>query len=238
MDVAIASVNMAAGEEIQKVFRAWMGQYRDMSHCNITIFTDCNKLKEYFSRCVFQVIIIDTNVAQNSGIEFACELRKCFKNFFLLFVSDNADLIYDSFVAEPIYFLNKKHLFTDMKKAMDALVKKMFLGRENVPFVWKVGVSNKSMNPKNIVYIYKDKNALVFITEKGSQYKIRGTISQIEEDLKPYNFVKIECGCLVNLFYVSHIEGIQLYLKNGTQLYISRRNKHLVEQSFYDYTHQ
>ena len=235
MNVAIVCNSMAAGDEIKRVLRTFLNKHQALAKCDISIITDAGELREKFKMQVFHLVIIDTQIEQNQGIQFACELRTYNKNFSLLFVSENPDLVYDSFLAEPVYFLNKKCLHSDMKKAIDVLERKGFFRREDSSVVWKVGVSNVCMNPRNIVYIYKEKNWLVFVTEKGKRYKFRGTISQIEKQIKPYDFVKIECGCIMNLSYVSHIKELQLYLKDGKNLYISRRNRRLVEQAFHDY---
>lgn len=235
MNVAIVCNSMAAGDEIKRVLRTFLNKHQALAKCDISIIMDAGEFREKFKIQVFHLVIIDTQIEQNQGIQFACELRTYNKNFSLLFVSENPDLVYDSFLAEPVYFLNKKCLHSDMKKAIDVLERKGFFRREDSSVVWKVGVSNVCMNPRNIVYIYKEKNWLVFVTEKGKRYKFRGTISQIEKQIKPYDFVKIECGCIVNLSYVSHIKELQLYLKDGKNLYISRRNRRLVEQAFHDY---
>ena len=232
MNVAIVCNSMAAGDEIKRVLRTFLNKHQALAKCDISIITDAGEFREKFKMQVFHLVIIDTQIEQNQGIQFACELRTYNKNFSL---SENPDLVYDSFLAEPVYFLNKKCLHSDMKKAIDVLERKGFFRREDSSVVWKVGVSNVCMNPRNIVYIYKEKNWLVFVTEKGKRYKFRGTISQIEKQIKPYDFVKIECGCIVNLSYVSHIKDLQLYLKDGKNLYISRRNRRLVEQAFHDY---
>ena len=169
MNVAIVCNSMAAGDEIKRVLRTFLNKHQALAKCDISIITDAGEFREKFKIQVFHLVIIDTQIEQNQGIQFACELRTYNKNFSLLFVSENPDLVYDSFLAEPVYFLNKKCLHSDMKKAIDVLERKGFFRREDSSVVWKVGVSNVCMNPRNIVYIYKEKNWLVFVKRETIQ---------------------------------------------------------------------
>lgn len=83
------------------------------------------------------------------------------------------------------------------------------------------------MKYHDIYYIEKEDKDLLYYTKKGT-FKERGSIAKKSEELKKYDFIRINSGIIVNYEYIFQICGDDIELNNHVMLPISRSRKPLV----------
>jgi DNA-binding LytR/AlgR family response regulator len=78
---------------------------------------------------------------------------------------------------------------------------------------------------KDIIYIDKDVNDVVFHTNMGKYIENKKSLSEIKENIKSDKFIFIEKGYIVNIAFIDSINNDNIRLTDGSVLPISRRKK-------------
>ena len=84
-----------------------------------------------------------------------------------------------------------------------------------------------------ILYIEKDKNYLVYHTRDGD-YRVRGTVAALEDELRGEGFSVCFNGCMVNLRYVTGITKNSVLL-GEISLPVSRHRRKEFKEDFLKY---
>ena len=92
----------------------------------------------------------------------------------------------------------------------------------------------KILNPDNIVYVQTDghRNIFYFSSPKESPLRVYMKLTDIEQVLHPYGFVRCHRSCLVNMKYVAKVKNYLLVLSTGEVFTISRMRYRMVKDLF------
>lgn len=89
----------------------------------------------------------------------------------------------------------------------------------------------------NIRYIESNHNYQCFHrTESKEIVEVRKLISELEEELSPYGFIRVHKGFLVNYRYIYKFSAKYLTLKDQTKIPLSRQNHEEVIGKYRDLT--
>ena len=78
-----------------------------------------------------------------------------------------------------------------------------------------------TLKPEDIVYIETSRHKNFFYT-KTQVYSIYKKLSELEEKLKVYGFVRIHLSYIVNMRYIEKISSYVLRLKNGKEISVPK----------------
>lgn len=175
----------------------------------------------------YDVYFIDIEMPELSGLELAKKLRKMYVLAEFIFVSAYESYMYDAFFEKPGAFIRKDNLTEDTADCVRYL-KKIERRRKKTALLQDCN-RQVEVNPFEILYCQNVEHYvwLYFLEEKRKM--IRTKLNAVEEELTPYGFVRIHNRYLVNLNEVKNIDGLQMELKNGECLTISRRYKEQVD---------
>lgn len=107
--------------------------------------------------------------------------------------------------------------------------------REKQEFVICLKDKNIKVKYSKIIYIEVDKHKLQFHLRDNKIVEQRGNLIEIEIQFEAYGFIRINSGCLINLKYIQGINNNIVVLENNESLIISRSNKKIVKEKFFDY---
>ncbi len=161
----------------------------------VTVTTDQNKILNEIKNQNIDILFLDVDF-QNSGkngLEFASELRKINKDFYLIFLSGHQRYMHVSFYVKVFDYLVKpitKDVFNEVVKRLKDdidISKKLFVHLNK----WK------SVRNDVILYIERQNNKTIVVTN----YGIETTSKNLETLLKelPPNFAKCHRSYIVNL---------------------------------------
>lgn len=186
---------------------------------DVSVFTSASAfLSEYGNS--FDIIFMDVELPDGNGIDAIKKIREKDDEAIVVFVTNMAQFAvrgYEvramDYVIKPVSYYN---FSAKLQSALTALNKR----RET--FVW---ISNKDgkmrLNAAHITYVEVFQHMLVYHTVSGD-YSATGSISSACEKLAGLPFSPCSRCYLVNLMYVSKVNGFYASV-NGEQLLISKR---------------
>ncbi len=229
MDIAIVDDNPKDSgllkKYVEKYFEEHPSAYRIHVYANGLDFLD--ELDKNFS-----IVFMDVEMPHLNGIETARSMRKSDQTAALIFITNMAQYAIHGYEVNAIEYMVKPvgyYNFSDkMSKALE------FAKRDTEKYVL---LHNEDMFIKlpvsKIYYLEKDKNYIIFHTEKGD-YRERGSMSEMEKKLSGAGFSKCISGCLVNLRHVSQMSKDAVWV-HETCLPLSRSQKKLFVKEFTDF---
>ncbi len=179
------------------------------------------------------VILIDTRLKNQNGIQVAETLLAEIPNIKIIFMSNYIEMVKDIFRVNPVYFLTKP---IEMLYLKDALYKVIRLVDEEKLDVIKIKHKNghfKNIMTKDIYYIESDKRKLVFHlqdTEATCYMKLNDV-----EDVVKNNFIRVHQSYLVNLDKIKEYDKNGIILFNGVLVPISRSKYKEVNEAIKEY---
>ncbi len=187
----------------------------------VTRFTNgLNFIEEY--KPEFDIIFMDIEMPHLNGMDAAHRLREIDMNVAIIFVTNMMQYAIQGYEVNAIDFIVKPvTYFNFAQKLKKALVR---IGRnEERTVVLKDEDHSVVVDVKDIYYVEKDKNYLVYHTAKG-QFRERGTLQEALDSLADAGFSKCYTSVMVNLAHVAEL-GTDTLTVHGDVLPVSRRQK-------------
>lgn len=175
----------------------------------------------------YDVIFLDIEMPGLTGIEMARNYHE--QDTIIIFVTNREDLVFEAYnTTNATGFIRKSHLEEDLKSVIDRITN----NHQQEQFVTiKNENTIKKLRYSDIIYVEKVAQNAVFHTESDS-YTIRKSLTEAEQELMPYGFVRSHAGYLINLTYVEFITSSNAVLKSGASIPISRNKLKLVKDVF------
>lgn len=189
----------------------------------ISEFTSGEELLQQFGQgYTADVIFLDIEMDQVSGIEAAKKIRSRDSGVLLIFISSHSEQVIDTFECETFNFIVKPFTQERFDHVFHKALKKCRTRSASIRVTWK----NDSMRLpiRTIKYVEKRRNHVVFCTTEGD-YPMVTTLSETLEILEPYNFVQTHQGYLVNLAMVKQFDKQDIILMDGTRVMVSVRKR-------------
>lgn len=200
---------------IEKYFTARNAQYK------LTRFKSAEAfISEY--RTVFDIVFMDIMLPGMNGIEAAARLRETDEDVTLIFVSNMANLAVRGYEVSALDFIIKPVEYDSFAMRMNRAIKAV-RRRKSVDISIQTERAIKVVSASDIYYIEVSRHVLVYHTSKGV-FSSRGALDAMEKKLAGENFVRCNVCYLVNLKYVTKVEGENLEIA-GETLKISRARK-------------
>ena len=196
-------------------------------HCEICTFHSGSDFLESHAKRPFDVVFLDIVMPEISGFEAAKKLRGFSQDTYIIFITTESDLVYDSFDYEPFYFIPKTNpeiLKTKLKTVIRKLTDKM---AQNRKFCLKLPHNEERyIYSDDILYIYSQSNYLNIVC-KSETIIIREKITVLFEKLPQQTFVRIHNRYIVNMQQIAAVDCTEykIVLKNDEALYVSRAYK-------------
>ena len=197
------------------------GQENDVAF-DIRVFANPILLLENY-KPVYDLIFMDIQMPDLSGMETARKLRAVDQNVLLIFVTSLAQYAIEGYeVAAVDYILKPVQYFSFAMRLTRAI------WRINAEAGEALQVANSSgtarIKLRDILYVEISGHTMTYHTHEGIVLGT-GTLSALEEKLRGKRFARCNSCYLVNLAYVDTVKGYQLLLKDGTELQISQPKK-------------
>jgi len=164
---------------------------------------------EIAKKSKYDVVFLDINMPQVSGLELGYELKYLDANISIIFQTAYEEHALRAFDIGAIDYLVKPYSLEQVKEAI-ARVQKIAedAKSDDLRILSKTGESYLLLKPEDIYYVKANLSEVMIRSEKGFSYYAQ-KISDLEEKLKPYNFVRVHRSYLVNINEIKEIQTIE-----------------------------
>ena len=195
---------------------------------NITIetylYTDGNKVVDliYNNKEDFDILFLDIDMPDISGLEVAKKIRKSESDIILIFISSHEQYVFDSIEYNPFRYIRKNMIEKELPIALRAAYLRI---KETVDeyIVAKTEDSEVKIKYSDIMYFETLARKVEIHLSNGKVFAVRKTIKELYEELKDSNFIRIHSGAIVNAKYIDEFSNYDITLDNGEVLIVSRR---------------
>lgn len=198
-------------------------------------FRSAEGVINYLEHNTINILFLDIEMEKMSGFELAAILNKRFPEMIIIFVSAYENHVYSAFEYSPFRFLRKTHIDEELEPALIAAVDKYLSDSKTTVFNTVSGPIKLRLN--DILYFESAGNYVLIITKSGKNYKIRTTITQMNDCVKNDGFFMIHQTYIINMENVDHIDGSSfVIMKNKEKLPVSHRNASDFKKAFMSFT--
>ncbi len=181
----------------------------------IETFSSGNVLLECLRESDCDVLLLDIDMPDISGMEIAKQLMHSSNRPLLVFVTSHDELVYDSFQYHPFGFIRKGFLDSELSRVLDSCMKEL---KSRVKDFWFRADSQEVRIPlEDIRYIEAEGNYLKLYTTCET-YRFRSTMAAIEAEVSDNGFIRIHKGFLVNQAAVRILANDKVQLDDGIAL--------------------
>lgn len=193
----------------------------------ISTFTSGQSFMISHESGLFDVVFLDIKMPDVNGFEVAKRLRRLSEKTYIIFVTTESSLVYDSFDFRPFYFIPKSNINLLQEKLNNVIRKLILHMNENHPISIDLPYGEKKhVKPDSIIYISSKSNYLD-ITTSSEVIHIRAKLGDFLKLLPQNNFCRIHNRHIINLTHLCHIDNTRLkvILNNTIELDVSKTYK-------------
>lgn len=231
--IAIVEDEPVASETLKNMINKFMAENAQSTEFGISVFSDAESFLGNFSD--YEVIFLDIQMGGMSGMDAAREIRKRNEKVLIVFVTNMAQYAVESYEVEAYDFILKPLSYGNFFMKFRRILKKIAHLSNDDYCTLTTRFESRKIKIKDIVYVESCNHNLIFHVTGGECVRITGsTLSEWENKLALYYFVRCNSGFLVNLKYVSAVRG-EYVGAEGEQLHISRSKRQSFMAAFAKY---
>lgn len=199
---------------------------------NVTYFRNADSfLFEY--QPVYDLIFMDIMMPGTNGMDSAKKLRSIDKDTLLIFITTISRLAIEGYSVNAFDYILKPLDYPSfslkLKRALDFLPEK-----EEGLYEIRSENGKTLIRQADIIYVEVMNHNLTIHTKDGD-FRTYGSLKSAAAQLSDRCFERCSSSFLINLNYVSRIDGNQLYLGQGGPVSISRSQKQRFVERFHRY---
>jgi DNA-binding LytR/AlgR family response regulator len=180
----------------------------------------------------FDVIFLDIELGDTSGIRAAEEIRAKDENTVLVFVSAHESYCKELFRFDTTAFLGKPVEEDAVRELLPRLAKRLKISQKT--FSYRVSARVYRLPAEDILF-FETKARKIEVVTREKKDVFYGKLDEVEASLKNPGFVRIHHSFLVNLDNVEHFSNTALIMPGGYTLPVAQRKQAEIHQKIIDY---
>lgn len=183
----------------------------------------------------FDVVFLDIIMPEAGGFDIAKEMRGLFQKTYIIFVTTESSLVYESFDFQPFYFIPKGSPKI-LAERLSHVVKRLAVHLSaNVKIILKASYGDEySVDPMKIISAESSTKYVLYRFTDREPLKIRQKLNDAGAELNPYLFVRIHNRFIVNMKHIKRIDypNLEVTMSDERSLNISRSYKKELEKLY------
>ena len=169
------------------------------------------------------ILFCDIEMPQMDGIEL-CKRIPENKKPVIIFISNREDKVFDSLSVHPFGFIRKKNFLKDISDVISNYLST--ISKRN-----KDSIVLKTLNEKNVVleidkimYVESSrKHQYIHLSDEKEPLVTTLSLATLFDELQDHGFIQRHKAVIVNYIYIYAILTDTIKLKNGEEVFLSRR---------------
>ena len=177
------------------------------------------------------IFFLDIDLKEKNGIKIAEKIRENNSNAIIIFVSAMNDLIFDSLIVQPFYFIRKDNFDRDMKITCSLI--QNYINKNHRIITFDFNDRKTSIKLSDIIYLESFLHEITIHTSFDDKYS--SSFNKMMLLINSTNIVRIHKSYVVNLFWVKEIYKEEMILNNGITLKIGKKYRQDVLKKYKEY---
>lgn len=182
----------------------------------------------------FDLILLDIDMPDADGIELGVQCRAILKSAdtLLIYVSNRADRVFDSFKAQPFRFIPKSEIREKWPRVWQDILEEK--NRQNRTIIIRTAGITEKYRVDEILYVESFGKKQLLHTTRGD-INLSSSLGKLMDSLPEEDFMQIHKSYVVNLGAIRRIDHMDAVLDDGTVLMIGRSHQAEARQRFLNY---
>ena len=230
--IAICDDEEIFGKQIEKVI--WHSAEKFDEKIQVLIFTSGEELLEYMSRNTVDLLFLDIELGEMTGIQVSYQIRKedCNEQTQLVYITGKEGYERELFDFQPLNFISKPLNEEKIEECIDMAYRRLINGERKFHFVSHY--ENRFIPIKHIISFETEGKEIIINLVKKKE-KFRSSMNQVENQVKGNGFFRISQSVIVNVNYIKQFDGDKIVMKDGKIYYVSRSRLKKVRQWYMEY---
>lgn len=193
----------------------------------IFTYTDASSISDQIlSSCDIALLDIDFDRVEYNGMDLARKLRLLRSDVVIIFVTNFIEYAPEGYEVQAFRYLLKRNTHTYLKPILLLAFKQ--LNRETLPIQVNGEVINIPLD--DILYLEVQQHYVTVVTKKMTldkkqkEHSFYASLSDLEERLEPFGFLRIHKSYLVNMKYLKKFQCREAILENGIILRVGEKS--------------
>lgn len=218
--VAIVEDDAAEREKLKEYFSALSEKKGEAFRTDL--FTDAvTFLTDY--KASYDIVFMDIMMPYMDGITAAGKLREMDRKVILFFITNMTQYAVKGYAVDALDYIIKPLAYGNFEAKMEKALEILRSDKEVISIAIAGGLLRIYAN--RIRYIESNGHKIIYHTETEDIQSGGLSLTELEERLAEYGFLRCNSGYLVNVRHIRMIRGFSVTLQDGTELQISRPRK-------------
>ncbi len=203
----------------------------------ILAYTDASLITDReLTLCDLALLDVDLATPEDDGIALARRLRAFRQDAVLIFITNFIEFAPAGYEVSAFRYVLKRDLEGIFNTYLRQALNRIRLTREVYP-IWVDG-KKVELPVKYLEYLEVIGHNIAFFLRPippetaGKRYQIRGTLSEIAQDLEVCGFLRVHKSYLVNMRFITKLSSKGVVLDNGTVLRVSQMQYNEIKQKY------
>ncbi|GAB6109121.1 LytR/AlgR family response regulator transcription factor [Fusibacter bizertensis] len=219
-------------ERMRVTLAAQVNTYMACQSNEFQVFSFANAETLLRSNVFFDIVFLDIQMNDVTGMEAALKLREMGSKCFIIFITVLKEYVYNAFEVDASDYLLKPVDEHRLYRTLDRILKTINHHSENYLIIKKEN-SLKTIRFEDIVYC-EAINRKIFVHTLSESINYYYKIGELEKQLD-HSFFRCHRSYLVNLKYVCGYENGMTILENGEHIPVSRLRQQAFATVVLDY---
>jgi DNA-binding LytR/AlgR family response regulator len=206
----------------------------------VETFGSAKELLERMDGQNFELLFLDIRMPQMDGMELGKMLKGRVDAPEIIFVSSNTERVFETFAIHPFGFVRKNKFLDDIHEVISRYVETMekeTKGKNLVHF--KEGQGTVTLNAERVVYVECYRNVqTVHVDGQEEVVRLYSRMETLEQELRPFHFLRVHKGYLVNCRYVKRFDSKSVTLTTGETLPVGRQKRQAAMDEYMDFVRE
>lgn len=199
------------------------------------IFSSGAELLRAFGKAPFDALFLDIRMPDMSGFDVAREIRRISGNVYIIFITTESALVYDSFEFQPFNFIPKSSAEETERKLQNVVnaLAKRFLEFKTItlklPYTEEI-----AFTLRDLICLKSSGNYTEYVFAEREPVRVRKKLGEALDEIGTELLLRPHKSFAVNMSFIKKISfpKLTVYLKDGTEIPISKANKAAVEERY------
>lgn len=230
MRIAICDDEDFIYEQLRDYIRYAMVENKIRDQVEIVYFSSGEKLiQSYKNHKRFDILFLDIAMRRLDGITVGKAIREFDENAIFIFVSSHQERALETFDCVTFHFLPKPLKYPKFNQVFVKAVKPFH--RDHAQYVIQFRNEIIRIPIDQIKYVEVVRRHLMFHTMEGD-FEMVSTLRETLEELRPYDFIQVHQGFLVNMNQIKRLLKSELILVDGATIPLSVHRRPEVVMSY------